>query len=65
MLLAFLVDQCLEAMNLDFQKALEKVGTRSALWRKTQTWVDLFFIESWEAFYTAILAPPKLMLAAT
>lgn len=28
MLLAFLIDQCLEAVNLDFQKALEKAGSR-------------------------------------
>ena len=64
MLLAFLIDQCLEAMNLDFQKALEKVGSRSQLWRQIRSWVELFFIENWEAFYAAILAPPKLFLKA-
>ena len=64
MLLAFLIDQCLEAMNLDFQKALEKVGTRSQFWRQIRSWVELFFIENWEAFYTSILAPPKLFLKA-
>ncbi len=62
MLLAFLIDQCLEAVNLEFQKALEKVETRSGLWRKVRSLFDLAFIESWEALYAAILAPPQFVL---
>lgn len=64
MLLAFLIDQCLEAVNLDFQKALEKAGSRSRLWRKIRSLVEWFSIESWEAVYAAILAPPFSMLEA-
>ncbi len=62
MLLAFLIDQCLEAVNLEFQKALEKLETRSGLWRKIRSLFDLAFIESWEALYAAILAPPQFIL---
>jgi hypothetical protein len=62
MLLAFLIDQCLEAVNLDFQKILEKMETRSRLWQKIRSLFDLAFIESWEALYAAILAPPQFVL---
>ncbi len=57
MLLAFLIDQCLEAVNIDFQKALEKMGSRSRLWRKIRSLFEWFLIESWEAVYATILSP--------
>lgn len=58
MLLAFSIDQCLEAVNVDFQKALKKMGSRSRLWRKIRSLFEWFLIESWEAVYATILAPP-------
>ncbi len=48
--------------NLDFQKILEKTETRSRLWQKIRSLFDLAFIESWEALYAAILAPPQFVL---
>lgn len=62
MLLAFLVDQCLEAVNLEFQQALEKKKTRARLWEDFRSKVHLFWIESWEALYASILDPPEFIL---
>lgn len=64
MLLAFLIDQCLEAVNVTFQKALEKAGSRSRLWRKIRSLFEWFYIENWESVYATILAPPFRMLEA-
>ncbi len=62
MLLAFLIDQCLEALNLDFKKALEKLGSRISLWHKIRSGFQWFWIESWEALYESILDPPVFTL---
>ncbi len=62
MLLAFLVDQCLEAVNLDFKQVLQKLETRSRLWQKIRSGVQWFLVESWDAIYASILAPPKFVL---
>ena len=62
MLLAFLIDQCLEAVNLDFKKVLQKLGTRTRLWQKIRSGIQWFLIESWETLYASILDPPDLVL---
>ena len=62
MLLAFLVDQCLEAVNLDFIKALQKRGSRSRLWEDFRFLVRWCCVENWAVMYASILDPPSLQL---
>lgn len=64
MLLAFLIDQCLEALNLDFKKVFEKIGSRIGVWQAIRSGFRWFWIESWEAFYAAILDPPRVIIKA-
>lgn len=62
MLLAFLIDQCLEAVNLEFQKALKKMGQRIRLWYKLRSGFQWLHIETWEKLYASILDPPTFNL---
>ena len=64
MLLAFLIDQCLEALNLEFKQVLQKLGSRASLWDRLRSGFQWFFVESWEAFYAAILGPPQFTINA-
>lgn len=64
MLLAFLIDQCLEALNLDFKKIFEKMGSRIGVWQAIRSMFQLFWIESWEALYAGVLDPPRIMITA-
>jgi hypothetical protein len=59
MLLAFYVDQILEACNLDFQAVLKKCGSRANTFEKIRGAWFYFTIESFESLYKAILDPPK------
>jgi len=62
MLLAFLIDQCLEAVNLNFKQVLEKCRSRIRLWEDLRCAFRWFCVESWEALYALILAPPQPIL---
>ncbi|MBX9621470.1 MAG: hypothetical protein K2X28_05525 [Alphaproteobacteria bacterium] len=62
MLLAFLVDQCLEVVNLDFIKALQKRKSRPRLWEDFRFLVRWCCVENWAVMYTSILDPPSLQL---
>jgi len=62
MLLAFLIDQCLEAVNLDFQKIMKKMKQRTRLWHRIRSGFQWVHIETWDAFYSSILDPPFLTL---
>jgi len=60
MLLAFFVDQCLEAVNLEFQAVLKKYKSRSNLFDKIRARFFIFGISSYERLYEAmILDPPQ------
>jgi hypothetical protein len=58
MLLAFLIDQCLEAFNVLFQFVLNKNNSKQITWQKVRSALFWFQIESWEKLYCAILDPP-------
>lgn len=62
MLLAFLIDQCLEAVNLCFQKMMKKMGQRIRLWHRIRSGFEWFVIETWDQFYQSILDPPLVTL---
>ncbi len=60
MLLAFLVDQCLEAVNLEFKLALKKYCSCSNLFVKCRMFFTIFTIKNYEALYAYMLnGPPK------
>jgi len=60
MLLAFYVDQILEAVNIEYQAILKKYGSRYNCYEKLRSIFQIFLISSFERFYEALLAgPPK------
>ena len=63
MLLAFLVDQCLEAVHVGFKKAMVHMGQRCRFWEKQRLYVTGFLVETWEDIYGAIVTPPRISLA--
>jgi Transposase DDE domain len=62
MLLGFLLDQCLESLNVEFIKSLQKCGSRARLWEDFRFLIRWCRIESWDVVYVSILDPPKLQL---
>ena len=63
MMLAFLIDQIQQLCCPLFQAALKKCLKRRRLWEKMRNWFLTFFIDSWEAFFSAIEAPPSFRLS--
>lgn len=59
MLLAFLIDQCLEAFSFEFKAALKKCVSRTLLWKKIQAFFVCYLVDDWNKIYGAILDPPK------
>ena len=62
MLLAFLIDQSLEALTLEFKEALTKCISRIRLWEIIRSLFTCFLIDNWDKLYGAILDPPILSL---
>lgn len=62
MLLAFLIDQSLEAVNLDFKKALQKLKQRCYLWETIRSSVKMILFKAWDDVYASILDPPVFSL---
>ncbi len=62
MLLAFLMDQILEAFNKTFQAVLKKCKTRIRCWEKCRAVFFCYYVSTWEAFYRAILDPPVVSI---
>lgn len=62
MLLAFLIDQILEAFNKTFQAVMKKCISRIRCWEKCRAIFFTYFVSNWEAFYHAILAPPAFVI---
>lgn len=58
MLLAFLVDHCLEALTLEFKGALEKCCSRMKLWETIRFLFNWVLIGNWDKLYGSILDPP-------
>ena len=63
MMLAFLTDQIQQLCCPQFQSALKKCKKRIRLWEKMRNWFLTFFIDSWEAFFSAIADPPDFRLS--
>lgn len=62
MLLAFLIDQILEAFNKTFQAVLKKMVSRIRTWEICRSVFLIYYVTTWEAFYRAILDPPVIVL---
>lgn len=62
MLLAFYIDQILEALNLEFKQVIKKYGSRSNAFEKIRNIFFIFIITSYERLYEAIHDPPRLVL---
>lgn len=62
MLLAFLVDQMLEAVNLDYKASVEKCLSRSIFFEKIKILFTTFMITDYHKLYSNILAPPEIWL---
>lgn len=60
MLLAFFIDQILEAVNLELRMLLEKYKSRSNLFEKIRSRFFIFLISSYERLYEVMLhGPPE------
>ena len=62
MLLAFYIDQILEALNLEYKKLIKKYGSRSNVFEKIRNIFFIFIITSYERLYEAMHDPPRLVL---
>ena len=58
MMLAFLVDQCLQRLNKRFQEALAKCKGKKYLWQRMLHMVNILIIPNFESLYEAIARPP-------
>jgi len=58
MLLAFFIDQILEAFNVRFQFVLNKYNSKKVTWEHLRMMFRLFRISTWDALYGAFLDPP-------
>ena len=63
MMLAFLIDQCLQRLNKRFQEALEKCRGKKFLWERMLHSLYIYeFIPNFETLYEAIIRPPPVSL---
>ncbi|OFX03191.1 MAG: hypothetical protein A2W62_02660 [Alphaproteobacteria bacterium RIFCSPLOWO2_02_42_7] len=63
MMLAFLIDQCLQRLNKRFQEALERCGGKKYLWERMLHSLYIFsYIPNLETLYEAIIRPPPILL---
>jgi hypothetical protein len=62
MLLAFMVDQCLQKLNKRFCQALEKSHGKKYLWRTMLVYLNSYMIPDFETLYAAIFKPPDISL---
>ena len=63
MMLAFLIDQIQQLCCPQFIQALRKCKKRLYFWEKIRAWFFSAFIDSWEAFFNAIVDPPDFRLS--
>jgi len=63
MMLAFLIDQCLQRLNKRFQAALEKCAGKKFLWERMLHSIYMYeSIPNFETLYEAITHPPPVSL---
>lgn len=63
MMLAFLIDQCLQKLNKRFQEALAKCGAKKYLWERMLHTLYIYdSIPNFETLYDAIVRPPPVSL---
>lgn len=62
MLLAFLIDQCLEALNHEWQALLHKLKRRSYVFERIRASFFSYHINSWDSLYSSILDPPIFVI---
>jgi hypothetical protein len=62
MLLAFLVDQCLQHVNKRFQEAVKKLGSKKSLWQHMLSCLYLFEIPNFESLYHFLVHPPPILI---
>jgi len=58
MILAFFVDQCLQAVNKRFQAALKKIGAKYVLWEQMRSSLYWFRLPDFETLYHILAHPP-------
>jgi hypothetical protein len=61
MLLAFLIDQCLQKLNKLFQEAYAKCGAKYALWERMRAVLIPYIMPSFEKMYEVIVHPPPII----
>lgn len=62
MMLAFLVDQCLQRLNKRFQEALAKCRGKKYLWQRMLHMVNILEVPDFESLYEAIARPPPFSI---
>jgi hypothetical protein len=62
MLLAFLIDQCLQQVNKRFQDALSKAKGKKNLWEKMRSCLEYCLLPDFESMYHIIVHPPPLQM---
>lgn len=62
MLIAFLLDQCMQKVNILFQKALAKSGTKRVMWQSMLHSIKIFVVPNFETLYGCIADPPRITL---
>jgi hypothetical protein len=61
MMLAFFIDQCLQAVNKRFQAALAHLGSKRALWDRMRNAIFHWLLPDFETLYYLIVHPPPLI----
>ena len=64
MMLAFLMDQCLQKVNRFFHGALAKSGNKKVLWQSMLYTIKFFEVPNFETLYHTIADPPVFILAS-
>lgn len=62
MVLAFFVDQILEALNLEYKASVEKCLSRRSFFERARALFLTFFIKDYNILYASILSPPQIWL---
>ncbi len=63
MLIAFLIDQCLQGLNKSFQEAYTTYKAKYIMWEKLRSITTLFIVSSLEVLYTTMVKPPGSIIA--
>jgi hypothetical protein len=63
-LIAFLLDQCMQKVNRLFQRALEKSGTKRVMWQSMLHAIKIFVVPNFETLYGCIADPPRITLTS-